>query len=101
VGRNEELVYDRGDILYMAGGTIAAIGDTLGHRWARYLDKDFWEVKLNSPEATEARAEWLRETGECEGVVIPPDSSGGYTDLLALLRNGRRFRYREGRRCPF
>jgi hypothetical protein len=64
MGRNEELAYDRGDILYMAGATIAAIGDTLGHRWARYLDKDFWETKLNSPEATEARAEWLREAYE-------------------------------------
>jgi hypothetical protein len=62
--RNEEFSYDRGDILYMAGGTIAAIGDTLGHRWARYLDKDFWEAKLNGPEATEARAEWLREAYE-------------------------------------
>jgi hypothetical protein len=42
----------------------------------------------------------LRKTGEREGAVIPPDSSGGYTDPLALLRNGRVFPYREGRRCP-
>ncbi len=61
MGRNEELTYDRGDILYMAGGTIAAIGDALGHRWARYLDKDLWEVDLKNPQVVEARAEWLRE----------------------------------------
>jgi hypothetical protein len=64
MGKDEKPVYGRGDVLYMAGATIAAIGDALGHRWARYLDKDFWEAKLNSPEATEARAEWLREAYE-------------------------------------
>ncbi len=37
--------------------------------------------------------ERLRKTGECEGAVIPPDSSGGYTDPLALLR------YHEGGKC--
>jgi len=35
----------------------------------------------------------LRKTGEHEGAVIPPDSSGGYTDPLALLR------YHEGGKC--
>jgi hypothetical protein len=61
MGRDEGLVYGRGDVLYMAGGTIAAIGDALGHRWARYIDKDFWETELKKPEVVEARAEWLRE----------------------------------------
>jgi len=64
MGKDEELTYSRGDILYMAGATIAGIGDALGHRWARYLDKDFWETRLNSPEAVEAREEWLREAYE-------------------------------------
>jgi putative transposase len=30
----------------------------------------------------------FRKTGEREGAVIPLDSSGGYTDPLALLQNG-------------
>jgi hypothetical protein len=61
MGRNEELVYSRGDVLYMAGGTIAAIGDTLEHRWARYISQNFWENELKKPEVVEARTEWLRE----------------------------------------
>lgn len=60
MGRDEKF-YRRGDVLYMAGGTIAAIGDALGHRWARYLDKDFWEYDVIYPEVAEARTEWLRE----------------------------------------
>ncbi len=89
MGRNEELTYDRGDILYMAGGTIAAIGDALGHRWARYLDKDLWD-DLKSPEVVAMRAKWLDLVMGIDPVVrrmadVWPDQEEGG-------RRGYRFR---------
>ncbi len=76
--RNEEFAYGRGDVLYMAGGTIAAIGDTLGHMWARYLDKDFWEVDLKNPEVVAMRAEWLKEAYK----LVKEDDRKGFEKLL-------------------
>jgi hypothetical protein len=80
--RDEGLVYDRGygrsDILYMAGGTIAAIGYALGHMWARYLGKDFWEVHINDPKAVEMRTEWLREAYK----LIKEDDLKGFREFL-------------------
>jgi hypothetical protein len=76
--RNEELAYGRGDVLYMAGATIAAIGDSLGHMWARYLEKDFWDVELRKPEVVEARAEWLKEAYK----LVKEDDRKGFKELL-------------------
>jgi hypothetical protein len=85
--RDENLIYDRGygrgDILYMAGGTIAAIGDALGHRWARNLDKNFWELAINNPEAVKARAEWLREAHK----LI---KEGDWKNFEGLLKEGKK-----------
>ncbi len=88
--RNEEFAYGRGDILYMAGGTIAAIGDALGHRWARYLDKDLWD-DLKSPEAVAMRAKWLKVAHK----FVEKGDRGAFIELLEEsweklpeLRNG-------------
>ncbi|MGC8817692.1 MAG: hypothetical protein ACP5PX_07950 [Candidatus Hadarchaeum sp.] len=78
---NKKVEYTRGDLLYMAGATIAAIGETLGHKWTQ-LTREEWEQNFMAPEAIVARLEWLKEA---QGFA--KDSWRGFDKFFEETRN--------------